>query len=101
MQQLIKDKLALLEELCITYDVKTMYAFGSVCTNDFSEESDIDILIAFKDIPVDIYTDNYFDLHNKLEELFNRKIDLITENSLSNPYFIESVEETRQLLYAA
>ena len=30
-----------------------------------------------------------------------RKVDLLTENSLSNPYFIESIEETKQLLYAA
>jgi len=39
-------------------------------------------------------------MHYKLEELFGRKIDLITEKSLSNPCFIESIEETEQLLYA-
>ena len=50
---------------------------------------------------MDKYTDNYFELHYHLQDLFNRKIDLITENSLSNPYFIESLEETKQLLYAA
>jgi hypothetical protein len=67
----------------------------------FNDKSDIDILISFKDISIEKYTDNYFELHYKLEELFNRKIDLLTENSLSNPYFIESIEETKQLLYAA
>lgn len=83
------------------YDVKTMYIFGSACTEDFSEESDLDFLISFKDIPIEQYTDNYFELHYRLEELFGRKIDLLTENSLSNPFFIESIEETKQLLYAA
>jgi hypothetical protein len=39
-------------------------------------------------------------LHDKLEALFQRKVDLLTENSLSNPYFIESIEETKELLYA-
>jgi predicted nucleotidyltransferase len=68
---------------------------------DVFDKSDIDILISFKDISIEKYTDNYFELHYKLEELFNRKIDLLTENSLSNPYFIESIEETKQLLYAA
>jgi predicted nucleotidyltransferase len=78
-----------------------MYVFGSAVTSDFNESSDIDILISFKDIPYDKYTDNYFELHEKLQELFSRKVDLVTERSLSNPYFIESLERTKQLLYAA
>lgn len=101
MQGLIKDKLNELKILCQEYDVQTMHVFGSVCTDNFNDDSDIDILISFKDISIEKYTDNYFELHYKLEELFNRKIDLLTENSLSNPYFIESIEETKQLLYAA
>jgi hypothetical protein len=101
MQGLIKDKLEELKKLCQDYDVKTMHVFGSVCTDKFNDKSDIDILILFKYISIEKYTDNYFELHYKLEELFNRKIDLLTENSLSNPYFIESIEETKQLLYAA
>ena len=101
MHGFLKDKINELKRLCQDYDVKTMYAFGSVCTDKFNDKSDIDILISFKDISIEKYTDNYFELHYKLEELFNRKIDLLTENSLSNPYFIESIEETKQLLYAA
>jgi predicted nucleotidyltransferase len=101
MQGFIKNKLDDLKKLCQDYDVKTMYVFGSVCTDKFNDKSDIDILISFKDISIEKYTDNYFELHYKLKELFNRKIDLLTENSLSNPYFIESIEETKQLLYAA
>jgi len=101
MQEFIQNKLEDLKKLCQDFDVKTMYVFGSVCTDKFNDKSDIDVLISFKDISIEKYTDNYFDLHYKLEELFNRKIDLLTENSLSNPYFIESIEETKQLLYAA
>jgi predicted nucleotidyltransferase len=78
-----------------------MYLFGSACSDRFNSNSDIDILISFQDISVEKYTDNYFELHNKLEALFNRKVDLLTENSLSNPYLIECIEETKQLLYAA
>ena len=78
-----------------------MYVFGSACTPQFNDQSDLDFLISFKEIPIETYTDNYFELHYRLEELFNRKVDLITEKSLSNPYFIESIEETKQLLYAA
>ena len=101
MQAFIRDKIEDLKILCQKYDVKTMHVFGSASTDKFNSESDVDILIAFKDISIEQYTDNYFNLHDDLEKLFERKIDLLTENSLSNPYFIESVEETKQLLYSA
>lgn len=101
MINLIQNKKQELQRLCEEHDIKTMYVFGSATTGNFNEASDIDILISFKEIPFDRYTDNYFDLHEKLEELFNRKVDLLTERSLSNPYFIQSVEKTKQLLYAA
>ncbi len=59
-----------------------MYVFGSASSEDFKESSDIDILISFKkDISIEQYTDNYFEHHYKLEELFNRKVDLITGKS--------------------
>ena len=101
MQKLIADNILLFQEICKTFDVKTMYVFGSACTDNFNKNSDIDILVSFKELSIEKYTDNYFDLHYKLENLFRRKIDLLTENSLSNPYFIESIEETKVLLYAA
>ena len=101
MLSLIENKKNELQRLCEQYDIKSMYVFGSAVTSAFNESSDIDILISFKEIPYDKYTDNYFELHEKLQELFSRKVDLVTERSLSNPYFIESVERTKQLLYAA
>ncbi len=101
MQKIIEDNRGPLIKLCQAYDVKSMYVFGSACTDEFSDSSDIDILISFKDIPIEKYADNYFKLHYKLEELLERNIDLVTENSLSNPYLIMSIEETKQLLYAA
>lgn len=101
MLSLIDNKKLELQRLCEKYDIKTMYVFGSATSDNFNDSSDIDILISFKDIPFEKYTDNYFELHEKLEKLFNRKVDLLTERSLSNPYFIQSVENTKQLLYAA
>ena len=101
MQKELENNIDLIKVLCKEYEIKSMYAFGSLCTGNFNETSDIDLLISFKDIPVEEYTNNYFELHYKLEKLFNRKIDLLTENSLSNPYLIESIEETKLLLYAA
>lgn len=101
MHKIIKDNLDELNKLCAKYDVKSMYIFGSVLKRDFNQDSDIDILVDFKELSIEQYTDNYFDLHHDLEKLLGRKIDLITERSLTNPYLIKSIEESRQLLYAA
>ncbi len=101
MNKIITDNMQDLIQLCRNYEVKSMYVFGSVCTDRFSETSDIDFLISFHDLSIEQYTDNYFDLHYKLEALFQREIDLITDRSLSNPYFIQSIELTKLMIYAA
>ena len=102
MHQLLIENIENLQSLCRKYKVRRMYVFGSVNTDAFTPESDIDFLIDFeKDISIAEYTDNYFALQYALREMFGRKIDLVTENSLSNPYFIQDVEQTKELIYAA
>ena len=101
MLTFIENKKPELQQLCEKYAVKSMYLFGSASKDNFSKESDIDILIFFLELPFAQYTDNYFELHEALEKLFGRKVDLVTEQTLSNPYFIQSIDQTKQLLYAA
>jgi uncharacterized protein len=101
MNKIVSDNIKELEKLCIEYSVKSMFVFGSICNEKFSNTSDIDFLVSFDNLGFEKYADNYFDLHDKLQQLFGRKIDLLTENSLSNPYFIKSVNQTKQLVYAA
>jgi len=101
MQRFLIDKKDKLDSLCKTYNVKDLYAFGSVCTDKFRETSDIDFLVSFKHMRPDDYADSYFDLADKLEELFHRPVDLVTEKSLKNPYFIESLNQTKTRLYGA
>ena len=90
-----------LTQLCQEHEVQSLYLFGSHAVGNAKNDSDIDLLVAFEDIPIDRYTNHYFELHEKLEKLFGKPIDLLTVNMLGNPYFIESVESTKQLLYAA
>jgi uncharacterized protein len=101
MNKIIDGKVGAIRDLCKQYDVKSLYLFGSGSKGKFKKSSDVDILVSFQDISIERYTDNYFELHYKLEELLNRKIDLVTVNSLANPFFIKSIEETKILLYAA
>ena len=100
VNRIVTDRMDELKQLCKDYNVKSMYVFGSVCTEVFHENSDIDFLIAFENLSIEQYTDNYFDLHYKLQDLFGRNIDLLTDQSLSNPYFIKSLEQTKHLIYA-
>ena len=101
LREFVLEKKAEIERLCVMYDVKTMYFFGSVCSDRFSYGSDIDILISFKEISIERYTDNFFNLHDELEKLFRRKVDLLTESSIVNPFLRDSINDSRELLYAA
>ncbi len=88
-------------ELCKIYKVKSLYVFGSILTPRFNSESDVDFLVRFKKdaIPLDKYADNYFDLQFALEDLFNRKVDLVCDDAIKNPYFREEVDSKKQLIY--
>ena len=99
MQSLILDNLDEIKTLCMAHKVKTLFAFGSVCTDRFNDKSDIDLLISFEQMDYADYADTYFELADKFEDLFHRPVDLVTDKSLSNPYFIDSVNQTKTILY--
>ena len=99
MHRIIHDNLKQIKILCKSHNVRALFAFGSVCTDKFTQESDIDLLISFGSMPPGDYADNYFDVADKFEEIFRRRVDLITDKSLENPYFIASVNQTKTLLY--
>jgi predicted nucleotidyltransferase len=99
MQKIITDNIEKIKLLCQTHNVNSLFAFGSVCSEHFDENSDIDLLISFKPMDYADYADTYFTLANKLEDLFHRPVDLVTEKSLSNPYFIKSVNQAKTLIY--
>ena len=99
MHRIINDNIDEIKTLCINYNVKSLFAFGSVCTEKFNDLSDIDLLISFNAMDYGDYADNYFSVADKLEELFRRPVDLVTDKSLSNPYFIDSVNKTKTQIY--
>jgi len=99
MQRLLSDNIDKIKSLCIAHNVKSLFAFGSICTDRFTDQSDVDLLISFKPMDYGDYADTYFNLAEKFEDLFHRPVDLVTDKSLSNPYFINSVNQTKTLLY--
>ncbi len=85
--------------LCKTHKVKSLYAFGSVLTDKFNSESDIDLIVDFEQLDVLDYGDNYYNLKFSLENIFKRSVDLLEEKALKNPYFIKAVNQRKKLIY--
>ena len=88
-----------IKKLCEQYKVDKLYAFGSVLTDRFSKDSDVDLVVDIKDKDPISYSDLYFDLKFGLEDLLGRRIDLLEERAIKNPYFRKRLDETKQLIY--
>ncbi len=90
---------SVITKICKKYNLKSFALFGSAVTNDFSETSDVDVLISF-DNSVDMnYFDIYFDLKSELETYWHRDVDLIVEKEFRNQYFRESVQNQKVVIY--
>jgi predicted nucleotidyltransferase len=101
MVAIIEDKRTALVELCSRYRVDRLYLFGSAVSGRFdTQRSDLDFLVSFVNRePTGEYADRYLGLAEDLERLFGCPIDLVTEQSIRNPYFRREVESTRQLVF--
>ena len=88
-----------IERLCKTYNVRSLYAFGSVLNSQYNAKSDIDLLVDFADIKLEDYADNFFDFKFSLQEILKRPVDLIEEKAIRNPYLKKSIDQNRQLIY--
>ncbi len=86
-------------KLCKNHKVKSLYAFGSVLTHKFNDDSDIDLVVDFELQEVLDYGDNYYDLKFSLQEILKRPIDLLEETAIKNPYLRQNIEKERQLIY--
>jgi predicted nucleotidyltransferase len=85
--------------LCKTHKVKSLYAFGSVLTDKFNAESDVDLIVDFEPIDVLEYGDNYYGLKFSLENILKRNVDLLEEKAIKNPYFRKSLNQNKKLIY--
>lgn len=98
---IIANNIDQIKALCEQHKVKALYAFGSATTDKFNDESDVDLLVEFGDVSIEEYADNYFHFIENLESLFGREVDLVTAKYLRNRFFIQELNETKQMLFAA
>ncbi len=96
---LIESNTERLRLLCQKHKVGKLFAFGSVLSNRFTVDSDIDLIVDFNEVDLSDYADNYFTLKDELEKLFNRKVDLLEAQAIRNPFFKESIDQQKRLVY--
>jgi len=88
-----------LDAVCRRYGILRLSVFGSALRDDFTAESDLDILVEFQ--PGRTPGFGFFRLEEELTAVFGRRVDLNTRASLS-PYFRDRVLfEARELYVAA
>ena len=86
--------------LCQSHNVKYLYAFGSSTTDKFdSDKSDIDLLVEIDSLDPLERGEKLISLWDTFENFFNRKVDLLTDSSIRNPYLRKSIDSTKVLIY--
>lgn len=83
--------------ICKTRSIKSLYIVGSASRGDDVSDSDLDLLVSFA--PSDNPFEQYMGAKEDFESLFNRRVDLIEEGAVKNPFFKQSINEDKVLIY--
>ncbi|HEY2932250.1 MAG TPA: nucleotidyltransferase domain-containing protein [Acidobacteriota bacterium] len=103
MIPIIEQKREQIGRLCRKYRVKRFELFGWAAEGrQFdAQQSDLDFLVEFLALQSGQHADMYSGLLESLQELFDRSVDLVVAGAIRNHYFLEKVNQTRTMLYAA
>ena len=86
-------------DICQKYKVKTLAVFGSVLTDRFRDDSDIDFVVDFTDVDERDYADNYLEMQESLQNLFGREIDLLENKAIRNSVLLQTINDSKQVIY--
>jgi len=102
MQPFIAAKREEIAELCRKHHVRRLSLFGSAAREDFDpQSSDVDVIVEFDDLPIEDYSANKWALHEELAAKLDRKVDLLTWESVKNPYLLKAILRSNETLYGA
>jgi len=88
-----------IKNLCNKHKVTRLYLFGSFANGTPKPNSDIDFLVTFGNVDLYNYFDNYLNLRDELEKIYKRKVDLVEEQTVKNPFLLQSINQSKQLIY--
>lgn len=98
--ELLKKHEKELNEACATHNVDELYVFGSILTDKFNSNSDVDFIVSIASADPIEYAEHYFDLKFELEKIFDRKIDLLEQKAIRNKTFENLLNRKKRLVYA-
>ena len=85
---------------CRKWKVVEFALFGSVLTDEFRPDSDVDVLVTFEEgVPWSLW--DFGDMRDELAGILGREVDLVEKRALRNPFRKHSILSTRQVVYAA
>ena len=96
---LIDRNIDTIRSLCKKHKVAKLFVFGSILTDHFRKNSDIDFIVDFQNMELYDYADNYFEFKTSLEKIFKRNIDLLENQAINNPYLRQSIDSQKQIVY--
>jgi hypothetical protein len=85
---------------CQKWRIAEFALFGSVLTDEFRPDSDVDVLVTFAPETKWSLWD-IVDMREELKEIFGREIDLVEKKNLVNPYRRKHILSRYQVVYAA
>jgi uncharacterized protein with HEPN domain/predicted nucleotidyltransferase len=99
VNRVVEEKLPDLIGICRHNGIRHLELFGSCARNDFDPAtSDLDFLAVFEDSGRPGISQSYFNARHEFEQLFGRKVDLLTLDALTNPFLIDAVDRDRVVL---
>ena len=86
-------------DICQKHKVKTLAVFGSVLTDRFCDDSDIDFVVDFTDVDERDYAGNYLEMQEALQNLLGREIDLLENKAIRNSILLQTINDSKQVIY--
>lgn len=89
-----------IETFCRKWKVSELSLFGSVLSEEFRPDSDIDVLVSFL-TGADWGLFDFVDMVDELEAIFGRKVDMVEKEALRNPFRRKRILSSKEIVYAA
>lgn len=89
-----------IEQFCARWKIDELAVFGSILTDEFSDDSDVDVLVTFApDATWSLF--DWVAMTDELETIFGRPVDLVEKEGLRNPFRRKAILSSAEVVYAA
>jgi predicted nucleotidyltransferase len=86
------------EEFCRKWEITEFALFGSVLTDEFRPDSDVDVLVTFGPGRRPRLRE-WLAMEDELQGWFGRRVDLVEKSAIENPFVRHHVLHNHRVLY--